>query len=77
MTLEELKEEAKAKGYKLIKASPYIKLLPCKCGRKRLDQWFVTDGGTFFRCPNCGTRAPEGKTEREARKNWNFKMEEE
>ena len=73
MSLDELKAEAKALGYKLIPITPYIKLLPCKCGRKRLEQWYRTDGSgcIFFKCPVCGLSAPDGVTEREARKNWN------
>lgn len=75
MTLDELKKEAKAHGYRLTPVQPYIKLLPCKCGRKRLEQWWRAEGGTYFVCPNCGTKAQEGRNEREARENWNVLME--
>ena len=75
MTLDELKKEAKAHSYHLIPVQPYIKLLPCKCGRKRLEQLWRFEGGTYFACPNCGKIAPDGRNEREARKNWNALME--
>jgi hypothetical protein len=74
LTLDELKREAKSHGYKLIPIVPYVKLEPCKCGRKRgAKQWFCTDGSnvTFYRCDYCGLEAPGAKTEREARINWN------
>lgn len=78
MTLDELKAEAKAQGYRLMPIIPYVKLAPCKCGRKRIEQWFVTDGtgGIFFKCPVCGMKSPKGKTEREARKKWNEEAQE-
>lgn len=77
MTLEELKAEAKAQGYKLMPIYPYIKLSPCRCGRKKPEQWYRTDGsGTiFFMCPICDFAGPDCKTEREARKAWNAAVE--
>lgn len=77
MTLGELKSEAKAHGYKLMPIVPYIKLLPCKCGRKKPEQWFLADGSnlTYFKCRDCDFAAPGAKTEREARKNWNAMVE--
>ena len=77
MTLEELKAEAKAQGYRLMPIVPYIKLLPCKCGRKKPTEWYRADGSnlTFFKCCECGLSAPGAKTEREARKNWNAMVE--
>ena len=74
MTLDELKQEARSHGYKLIPIVPYVKLAPCKCGRKRgAKQWFYTDGSgmTFYKCDYCGLKALRAKTEREARINWN------
>lgn len=72
MTLDELKLEAKSHGYKLVKIAPYVKLAPCKCGRKRgAQQWFSTSGMTFYQCGYCDLKAPGAKTEREARMNWN------
>ena len=77
MTLDELKAEAKAQGYRLMPIQPYIKLLPCKCGRKRGAQlWYNVPNEThFYKCRNCGLTAPEGKNEREARKLWNEMVE--
>lgn len=76
MTLDELKAEAKAHGYRLMPITPYIKLMPCKCGRKRLEIWYRTDGSgcRFVKCPSCGLTAPDGRNEREARKNWNKRV---
>ena len=74
MTLDELKTEAKAQGYRLMPIIPYVKLAPCKCGRKEIDQWFAADG-IFFKCPVCGMKSPKGKTEREARKKWNEEVQ--
>jgi hypothetical protein len=77
MTLDELKAEAKAQGYRLMPIIPYVKLAPCKCGRKRIEEWFVCDGtgGIFFQCPVCGMKSPKGKTEREAREKWNEEVQ--
>ena len=72
--LEELKEIAGKLGYSLVKKQPKIKLLSCKCGRKRINKWtHVEPGfgvGYVYRC-TCGMRAEPGKTKREARENWN------
>ena len=73
MTLEELKSEAKAHGYKLMPIVPYIKLAPCKCGHYYPALWHRIDT-KYFKCKYCGLTAPEGKTEQEARKNWNALM---
>lgn len=75
MTLEELKAEAKAQGYKLMPIVPYIKLAPCKCGKKYPGLWYRSGGGMFFKCKYCDLSAPDGNTEREARKNWNAMVE--
>lgn len=70
MTLEELKAEAKVHGYRLVKIQPHIKLMPCKCGRKLIDTWCGPDG-IFYKCPKCEHRGEVGKTDREARIQWN------
>ena len=75
MTLEELKAEAKAQGYRLIKIQPYIRIMPCKCGTKRINHWYYSNKGEFYKCPNCGLEAPLGKNDREARKLWNQMVE--
>ena len=72
MNLDDLKVEAHKHGYRLIKANPYIKLLPCTCGRKRLELWYHMGGnGMYFACPVCGREGMTGKTERQARQYWN------
>ena len=70
MTLDEIKAEAKAQGSRLVKIKPYIKLKPCKCGRKRHETWYGPDG-IFYKCPKCEHRGEYGKTDRDARILWN------
>jgi len=71
MTLEELKREAKAAGYKLIPIQKEEKLLPCTCGRKRRETRLdVKTRRLALVCPKCGRRAI-GETEKEVRENWN------
>lgn len=70
MTLDELKAEAKAQGYRLVKITPYVKLKPCLCGRKLLETWYGPDG-EFYKCPTCEHRGEAGKTNRDARIKWN------
>ena len=71
MTVEELKKEARKLGYTIIKKNPYITLDPCKCGRKKPWMWPAQDGSEFYKCPDCGLRAPNAKNNRQARINWN------
>ena len=74
MTVDELKIEAKKLGYNIIKKAEYIKLLPCKCGKKYPMVWSYMDG-FFYKCPKCGAKSKMAKTEREARINWNNMVE--
>lgn len=69
MTLDELKAEAKKMGYKLIKDSPYERFLPCTCGCNRRSLYVLPDGYGYV-CQKCGRKA-KGRTEIEAKKNWN------
>lgn len=71
--LEDLKQIADKLGYSLVKKQPRIKLEPCKCGRKQIDEWVVSGSksGYIRKCCSCGLRAEVGKTKREARENWN------
>lgn len=76
MTVEELKQEAKALGYNIIKIRPPMeKFLPCKCGCNRRSRWFGTNGNNavIAVCEKCGAKA-QGKNEREMRHNWNEMM---
>ena len=81
MTLDELKTEAEKLGYRLVKNQPYIKLLPCTCGRKIIKEWY--DAGFwagdkyFYACPRCGKKSPPAKTIRGARIAWNEMIEKE
>ena len=74
MTVEELKIEAKKLGYSIIKINPMPKILPCTCGRKRMEKWYSCQDGKDTKveivCPNCDREAT-GTTLREAINNWN------
>lgn len=76
MTDEELKAEARRRGYTLVPKPPkQIKLIPCKCGRKAgFERWYDGAFGgnkVSFRCPNCGAKSESARSERTARQNWN------
>lgn len=72
MTVDELRAEAKALGYNIIKINPMEKLLPCVCGNNRRERWSLSGAydGIKLKCTKCG-RAAKGKNEREVRHNWN------
>lgn len=70
MTYEELKAEAKAQGYNLVKAKPYTRMLPCTCGSKRRSLWHCPKGN-YLVCNRCGKRSRLGINERQAREFWN------
>ena len=81
MTYEELKVEADKLGYKLIKKQKTVKLLRCRCGSNRREEWVVVNSSTgkFQRqliCVKCGLSAPPGNTLKEAKENWNKMIEE-
>lgn len=71
MTYEQLRDEAYKLGYKLVKIQPSIHFESCICGRKYPDLWFGAGKDRFYKCPKCDRQAPAGKTEREAKMNWN------
>ena len=78
MEFEELKAEAKRQGYNLIKIRN-VKLLPCTCGSNRREHWYMYRDGIRFKgliCHKCGKEAL-GKTEIEAKENWNRMIKEE
>ena len=73
MELTELRQEAEKLGYKLVPIKKYVRFLPCLCGCNRRIHWFyVKDGesSTILECKGCGIEA-KGKTEEEAKRNWN------
>lgn len=73
MTVEELRKEAKAMGYNIIRIAPKEKLLPCVCGCKRREHWVRFVRGDTYRiigCKKC-EREAMGRTDREVRHNWN------
>lgn len=59
---------------------PKIKMLPCTCGRKRISVWFGYDNTGRYKvcqCDNCGKSAEQGRSDKEARLNWNKMIESE
>lgn len=74
MTVEELRVTAKEMGYKLMPIAPYERLKVCTCGCKRREHWYDGRGGMSLVCERCGRKA-SGKTEAEARRNWNRMIE--
>ena len=80
MSVEELRREAKLLGYKLIPINVKEKLAPCICGYKKREHWSSYKDGVWYeqlKCPKCGMESTPGKTEAEARKNWNIMVKEE
>ena len=80
MTLEELKREAKKRGYGLIKLHSREKLLPCVCGhgRRKHCNMYVQKSGRFYYylvCEKCGLKSPYADTEEEAKEKWNAMIE--
>ena len=66
-----LKIEAKKLGYLLVpEEKPVPRILPCSCGRKRIDVW-DDRCKVFYACPSCGKESERKPTEREAREAWN------
>ena len=77
MTLDELKVEAEKLGYKLIKKSGRIKMLPCICGSNKRTEWFDSGKGkTFYSCDRCGKKSPLSSTVNGAKRAWNEMIEE-
>lgn len=70
MTLEELKAEAKKRGYKLTKEYPNITLEPCVCGEKRYIRILGLQT-RYCKCISCGFKADEAKYLYEAKLKWN------
>lgn len=70
MTFEELKKEAAAQGFRLVKDSRPQKMMPCICGCTRRERR-VDCGWTRIRCPICGREA-YGHGETDARRAWNI-----
>ena len=73
---EEFKAEAKRRGYNLIKIQPYVKLLPCVCGRKRIGSWMTQGRMKYYRCDDCGLGAAPARSDRQAKIFWNEMIEE-
>jgi hypothetical protein len=68
---EEFKAEAKRRGYRLTKITPYVSLLPCVCGNDTINCWVRNDHNLYYSCPSCGLASEDGKSIRGAKINWN------
>ena len=75
-TDEEFKDEAKRRGYNLIKIPEKVKLLPCVRGNTEHRRVFIMSGLQYYSCRKCGLVAEDGKSERQAKLNWNKMIEE-
>lgn len=77
MTLEELKIEAKKYGYRVIKDTPYISMLPCICGNKAISYGsnYISPTPYFHKCRKCGFKSQPAKTKYETRAKWNESVE--
>lgn len=77
MTLEELKIEAKKHGYRVIKDTSYISMLPCICGNKAISYGsnYISPTPYFHKCHKCGFKSQPTKTKYEARAKWNESVE--
>lgn len=77
MTVEELKLEAAKLGYNIIKKVENIKFSPCTCGYNKRDLWWDgKDNMCFYKCKRCEFRGYKGKTQNEAKRNWNKAIDE-
>ncbi len=72
MTFEELKTEAKAQGYNLVKIRKKEKLLPCVCGCTRRTHAAKYTDRMYIKltCCKCGLSA-QGTSDDDAIRNWN------
>ena len=76
---EMLKEFADTLGYNIIKKNPTPKMLPCTCGCKRREHWYVSGDTQYkrtLRCKKCGKEA-SGKNDTDVINNWNKMIMEE
>ncbi len=77
MTVEELKLEAAKLGYSIIKKVENIKFSPCVCGYNKRELWWNSnDNMWFYKCKRCEFSGYKGKTQNEAKRNWNKAIEE-
>lgn len=77
MTLEQLKIEAEKLGYYLVKKNKKPKMLPCVCGCKRRDHWFIGGDSEYKRmlkCKKCDIEV-YGKNDIDVINKWNEMIE--
>ena len=70
VTQEDIKEGLKELGFNVIAFKKRESLLPCICGSKRRDHWYVPPKGVALVCSKCGREA-RGESESDARRAWN------
>lgn len=78
MTFDELKKEADAQGYKLVKKQQHTKLLSCpQCGAKRTENWYNVQYQKWFKqCTNCQFRSLFADNKTGLNSAWNKAVEE-
>ena len=69
VTASDLKDAMDELGFTIMSVKKKENLLPCICGSKRRGHW-SNPQFIFLVCEKCGLEA-KGRTEREARENWN------
>ena len=71
LNIEEIIQEAEARGYTVTKKKPYVRFLPCTCGANRREEWLDgKTGGIILKCLKCGKKV-RGKNREDAKRNWN------
>ena len=76
MTIEELRKEAAALGYRLVKKEPLPEMRPCSCGCKSVSEW-KGPGYKYYKCIRCGHKGGRAKTPRKMIEAWNNSFDEE
>lgn len=71
ISLSELKQIAKIKGYYLKPITKYNKMVTCICGCKYHNKVDILGGRTLYECKQCGFKGLSGIGEYQARDGWN------
>lgn len=72
---EELEAEVERRGIDCKQKPEKINFLPCVCGANRRTEWYTQSPGYIYECQKCGICAPEGRTKKAAKINWNTMIE--
>lgn len=75
ITIEELKQLAKLKGYYLKPITKYNKMVTCICGANHRKQIDILGGRVLYKCNKCGFTGLSGYGVKQARDGWNKAIE--